>query len=143
MSESESTRDPVGAFTAAIENAQMVGAEVFCEDVELDATVPHWRFQVHGAYAVGTELSRWYAAPGQFEEVRRTPLPEGEILEFTLTWEESGVPHACHQAHVLTIREGRIGADRVWCGGRWPASLLAEMEEAQRAADREQAGVGD
>jgi hypothetical protein len=142
MTASQLTKDPVGAFAAAIENAQMAGAGIFCGDVVLDATVPNWRFRVQGASAVGTELSRWFADPGQFEELRRTPLPDGEILEFTFTWEEGGVPHACHQAHILTIRGGRIGADRVWCGGRWPASLLAEMEEAQRAADRERAVVG-
>jgi hypothetical protein len=51
----------------------------------LDATVPNWRFRVQGASAVGTELSRWFADPGQFEELRRTPLPDGEILEFTFT----------------------------------------------------------
>jgi hypothetical protein len=32
--------------------------------------------------------------------------------------------------HLLTIRDGRIAADTVLCGGRWPASLLAEMEAA-------------
>ena len=40
------------------------------------------------------------------------------------------MPHAAHQAHVLAVREGRIVRDQVWCGGRWPASLLAEMAEA-------------
>jgi hypothetical protein len=29
-----------------------------------------------------------------------------------------------------TIEDGRIVADKVWCGGRWPAALLAEMEAA-------------
>jgi ketosteroid isomerase-like protein len=133
------TSDPISRFTASIESAGVATAEVFCDDVRLDATVPHWRFQVRGAEAVAAELSRWYSAPGQFEDLRRTPLADGELVEFTLAWQEDGVPHASHQAHVLTVREGRIAADRVWCGGRWPAALLAEMEEAQRAADRAQA----
>ncbi len=42
------------------------------------------------------------------------------------------MPHASHHCHVLTIDPfldgGRIVADQVWCGGRWPAALLAEME---------------
>ncbi|MFI5269896.1 MAG: hypothetical protein ACHQ7M_21160, partial [Chloroflexota bacterium] len=62
--------------------------------------------------------------------VQRTPLPSGELLEFTFTWEEKGIPHTCHQAHVLEVRDGHITADTVWCGGRWPASLLAEMAKA-------------
>jgi hypothetical protein len=28
------------------------------------------------------------------------------------------------------VNEDRITADTVMCGGRWPASLLAEMEAA-------------
>jgi ketosteroid isomerase-like protein len=135
------TNDPVSRFTASIESAGVATTDLFCEDVLLDATVPHWRFQVRGSEAVGAELGRWYAAPGQFEDLRRTPLTDGELVEFTLAWEEEGVPHASHQAHVLTVRDGRIAADRVWCGGRWPAALLAEMEEAQRAADREHASA--
>ena len=61
------------------------------------------------------------------EDVSRTPLPGGELVTFTLRWEEGGVPHAVHQAHVLSIVDGRIQGDQVWCGGRWPAALLAEM----------------
>jgi len=52
-------------------------------------------------------------------------------MEFTLSWEERGVPHACHQAHVIAGQDDRIQADAVFCGGRWPASLLAEMVEAE------------
>jgi hypothetical protein len=32
--------------------------------------------------------------------------------------------------HRLIVRDDRIVADTVFCGGRWPASLLAEMESA-------------
>ena len=100
---------------------------IFCDDAVLDATVPNWRFAVRGGEAVSTELSKWYADPGRFEAVRRSPLPDGELVEFTLTWEEQGQPHACHQAHILRLRDGRIAADTAFCGGRWPAPLLAEM----------------
>ncbi len=54
-----------------------------------------------------------------------------EIVEYTLSWSENGVPHAGHHLHVLTVRDDRIVADTVFCGGRWPASLLAEMEAAR------------
>jgi len=34
------------------------------------------------------------------------------------------------------VVDGRISLDRVWCGGRWPASLLAEMEAVTMASGR-------
>jgi len=45
---------------------------------------------------VRAELGRWYADAGSFEELTRSPLPSGEFVEFTLRWEEGGVPHAVH-----------------------------------------------
>jgi len=53
------------------------------------------------------------------------------VVEYTLSWTENGVPHAGHHLHVLTVRDDRIVADMVFCGGRWPAALLAEMEAAR------------
>ncbi len=134
MTESQSTA-AVDGYLAAIEAASIEGCDVLGPDVVLDATVPHWRFSVRGVDAVRTELSRWYGQAGGFEELRRTPLPTGELVEFTLHWEEDGVPHAVHQAHILEVTDGRIARDQVWCGGRWPATLLAEMAEAAGAGD--------
>ena len=43
-------------------------------------------------------------------------------------WEQGGVPHADHHVHtIITGTDGRIVKDTVFCGGRWPAPLLAEM----------------
>ncbi len=117
----------VDRFLAAIEAGGMPAPDVFAPDAVLDATVPNWRFAVRGGEAVRGELARWYADSGTFEDLARTPVPGGELVRFTLRWEESGVPHAAHQAHVLSIEDGRIQTDQVWCGGRWPAALLAEM----------------
>ena len=117
----------VERYLAAIEGAAMSGCDAFSPQMVLDATVPNWRYQVEGGTAVKDELSRWYADTGTFEELRRTPLPTGELVEFTLRWAEGGVPHAVHQAHVIEVTEGLITRDQVWCGGRWPATLLAEM----------------
>jgi hypothetical protein len=136
------TDSAIDRFCAAIAGATLGAADVFCEDVVLDATVPNWHFVRRGHVAVRDELSHWYADPGGFDTLRRTPLPNGELVEFDLTWVEGGVPHACRQAHVLELRAERIARDTVWCGGRWPASLLAEMEDAQRHFDGAQAVVG-
>jgi hypothetical protein len=124
---------PVERYLAAIAGAAMAGCDVFSSDVTPDATVPNWRFSVHGDAGVRAESSRWYADAGSFEELRRMPLPTGELVEFTLRWEQGGVPHAIHQAHIVEATDGWISRDQVWCGGRWPATLLAEMAEAADA----------
>jgi len=128
----ETTEDVIGRFLASIEAGGVPEAGVLSDGVVLDATVPNWRFTVRGADGVGAELARWYADPGSFEDLTRTPVPGGELVTFTLLWRENGVPHAVHQAHVLSLGGGRIVRDQVWCGGRWSASLLAEMAEAGR-----------
>lgn len=128
----QSVDEVIGRFLAFVEAGVRPESGVLSDDVVLDATVPNWRFTVRGADAVGAELGRWYADPGTFEELTRTPLPGGELVTFTLRWQENGVPHAVHQAHVVAVSGGRIVQDQAWCGGRWPASLLAEMAEAGR-----------
>ena len=126
------TSTAVDRFTAAIESGSRVEPGVFAADAVVDATVPNWRWTIRGAEAIGDTFAGWFADPGRFESLRRTPLPDGELVEFTLAWQENGVPHACHQAHRLTLRDGSIVEDTVFCGGRWPAALLAEMAEADR-----------
>jgi hypothetical protein len=76
--------DPVGEFLAGIEGASLP-EDIFCEDIVLDATVPNWRFRVQGAGAVRDELGRWYGDPGQFGELRRTGIDDGELVEYTLS----------------------------------------------------------
>ena len=107
-------------------------AELYCSDAHLDATVPNWRFTVDGAGAIATEYRRWFAHPGRFSELRRIPTQDGEVVEYTVRWTENGVAHAAHHVHVLTVDSARdqIATDRVWCGGRWDAALLAQMGHA-------------
>jgi hypothetical protein len=136
MTTTTETTSTVDRFCEAIAGATVDEDDLFCEDVVLDATVPHWHFVRRGHDAVRAELAHWFSDLGRFESLRRTPLPDGELVELELSWTEGGVPHACRQAHVLEVRAGRIARDTVWCGGRWPATLLAEMEDAQRAYDR-------
>jgi hypothetical protein len=42
------------------------------------------------------------------------------------------IPHAAHQAHVIEVGDGRVVRGKVWCGGRWSATLLAEMADAEQ-----------
>ena len=127
------TSSPViDKFLHAIETATIPACEVWSADAALDATVPNWRRQTRGPDAIRAEYARWFADPGQLGELRRCPVAGGpsEVLEYTLSWTENGVPHAGHHLHLLTVRDDRIVADMVFCGGRWPAALLAEMEAA-------------
>jgi hypothetical protein len=107
-------------FLQAIETASIPGCDVWSADATLDATVPNWRLHAVGADAIRAEYARWFADPGHFDELRRYSVEggEGEVVEYTLSWLENGV------------RDDRIVADTVMCGGRWPAALLAEMEAA-------------
>jgi len=107
------------------------GRDIFSPTAELDATVPGWRFSVTGD-AIRDQLAKWFADSGELEELERHDTPTGAILTYTVTWTEGGVPAAARQVHVLTIDDDRITRDQFWCGGRWPAPLLAEMEAARR-----------
>lgn len=121
----------IDRFLDAVAAGTGIPADVYSPDATLDATVPNWRYGATGATAIATEYGRWFAHPAQFEEMSRVPLPGGEVVTYLLTWTESGVPHAGHHCHMLTVgTDGLIASDVVFCGGRWPASLLAEMAAA-------------
>ena len=125
----------VEQFLRAIESATIPACDVWSADATLDATVPNWRLHAAGADAIRAEYTRWFADPGHFDELRHYPVGgtgdgASDLVEYTLSWSENGVPHAAHHMHLLTVRDGLIVADTVMCGGRWPASLLAEMEAA-------------
>lgn len=106
-------------------------SDIFSPTAELDATVPGWRFSVNDD-AIVDQLAKWFAHPGELEELERHVTPTGVVLAYTVTWFEGGVPAAARQVHVLTIRDDRIVRDQFWCGGRWAAPLLAEMETARQ-----------
>ena len=119
-------------FLRAIETATIPDCDAWSSDATLDATVPGWRLHAAGPDAIRAEYARWFADPGHFDEVRRYPVSgeASEVVEYTLSWTENGVPHAGHHMHLITVRGDRIASDMVFCGGRWPAALLAEMEAA-------------
>jgi hypothetical protein len=123
--------DPIDRFLAELCAGQGITTECFTADVRLDATVPHWRFERVGAIAVAAQLSSWYDAPMTIDSARRHPIPGGEVVELDVAWIRDGEPHAAHQVHLFKVADGRISGDTVFCGGRWSAALLAEMEEAR------------
>jgi hypothetical protein len=133
------TNNPLERLYEAVEHGLPIDIGVFTDDVVFDATVPMWRLHRHGAAAAVAELSRWFADAGRFERFQTFTFPGGALVEFTLTWEQQGVPYACHQAHRLELEtDGRIRGLTAWCGGRWPANLLADMAEAERAIGAQQ-----
>lgn len=126
-----SRRSPVDRFLEAIVRADMESCTAWAAEVRLDATVPNWRFEAEGIAAVRAEYARWFADPGDFDELRRLVTATGEVVDYVLTWTERGVPHAAHHMHLLEVDDGLIVSDTVMCGGRWPADLLAEIESAR------------
>jgi hypothetical protein len=125
---SQATATAVNSFLLAVASGDGIPAELYAPDAVLDATVPNWRYATVGADAIATEYSRWFAAPAAFEELTRSVIDGGEVVTYLLTWVEEGVPHAAHHCHLIGVDEdGRIASDTVFCGGRWPASLLAQM----------------
>jgi hypothetical protein len=123
----------VDRLLEAIRCGNMSAAEqVYTSGTVLDAVVPGWRFCRVGDAAIRDEYSRWFAEPAVLEEVRRHRTAGGEVLEYTMSWVEHGVPHGARHVHVLDVDADRIVADHVWCGGRWPASLLAEMGASEQ-----------
>jgi hypothetical protein len=126
------TSTAVDRLLEVVVGARAVGDDVFTPDAVVDAVVPGWRFPMRGAARIASQFATWFDAPGRLEELDRQPTPEGEVVSYTLTWVQHGVPHAARQVHMLTIVDDRITRAQVWCGGRWPAPLLAEMEEAAR-----------
>lgn len=124
----------VDRFLDAVSAGDGVPADLLAPDAVLDATVPGWRFTVRGADAVARQYSGWFSAPGVLEELERLPVDGGEVVTYLLAWVERGIPHAAHHCHVLRFApDGRIAADRVFCGGRWDAGRLAEMAAASDA----------
>lgn len=124
------TTTTVDRFLAAVA-AGSVTTDLYADAAVADLVVPNWRFRLHGPAAIAAEYARWFAAPGQLTDVRRQPTATGEVVQYTLHWTENGVAHAGRHVHVLDLEgEGLIGSDHVWCGGRWNATLLAEMGAA-------------
>jgi hypothetical protein len=123
----------VDAFLDAVRAGRGIPTELYAPDAVLDATVPNWRFGVSGPEAITAEYARWFADEGATEELDRFPIADGEIVRYLLTWRQQGVPHAAHHTHIITQgADGRITKDVVFCGGRWDASLLAQMAESAR-----------
>lgn len=128
MTNATTAKTAVDGFLDAVISGEGVPATLYAEGAVLDATVPSWRFQAAGPESIRAAYATWFADPGSFEQLERRPTSDGEVVTYLLTWQEAGELHAAHHCHVITLAtDGRIARDVVWCGGRWGASLLAEM----------------
>jgi hypothetical protein len=120
----------IDQFLHEVQTAGFVDTDVFADDAVSDTTPPNWRLQMHGAAEVRAQYAKWFDYPAVLTELRRTPLPNGELVEYTRTWTEDGVTHKGHHIHRLTVVGTRIVEDAHWCGGRFPESLLNEIAAA-------------
>jgi hypothetical protein len=121
---------PVDRFIAAVQTAGFADTDVFADRAVSDTTVPDWRLQVEGAPELRAQYAKWFDYPAELSEVRRTPLPDGELLEYTRTWTQDGAPHKGHHIHRFTVHGDKIVEDAHWCGGRWPEALVKEIAAA-------------
>jgi hypothetical protein len=133
MTTTTTSTTAVDGFLAAVCGSHG-SPSVWAQDAVLDAVVPNWRMAVRGGSSVERQFQAWFRDAGALEEVRRHPIAGGKVVEFTVTWVEGGVPHAARQVHVLELDAvGHITHSAMWCGGRWSASVLAEMAAASDA----------
>lgn len=121
------TGTAVDRFLACVTSGAGIAEDVFAEDAVFDATVPQWRYSLHGSQPIREQLGRWFDHPGTLEELERLPTDDGEVVRFQVTWTIAGELQAAHQAHVLHVRGDRIVSDTAWCGGRFTAERLAEI----------------
>lgn len=117
-------------FIEAIRTAGFAHTDLFAEDAVTDTTPPNWRLQLRGAAELRAQYAKWFDRPAEIVELRRTQLPDGELIEYTRSWTEDGVAHRGHHIHRLTFAGDQIVEDAHWCGGRWPASLVGEIAAA-------------
>jgi hypothetical protein len=123
--------DSVSRLLEAITAGTGVPETLFTPDAVLDATIPGFRFAQHGPEHVAGQMSSWFADPGAFTDLHRTPLPDGgELVRFLLTWQEAGEEWAAHQAHVIELQGDRIRRVEMFCGGRWNSQRCAEIADA-------------
>jgi hypothetical protein len=120
--------DPISTLLDSVAAGTGIPAELYAAGAVLDAIVPMWRLEAHGPAAIAAQLSGWYADPGSFTDVVRSPLPNGELVRFALEWAENGEPWTCRQAHLVEIGDGLITRHEVWCGGRWDACVQADIQ---------------
>ena len=124
----------IDRFLHNVQTAGFADSDVFAEDAVSDSTPPMWRLQKYGEAALRDQYARWFDYPAELSELRRTPLPDGELVEYTRTWIEEGVPHKGHHIHRFTVFDDKIVEDAHWCGGRFPESLLEEIAAAGHRA---------
>ena len=131
MTETALRTDAVSRFLEAVTAGTGVPQDVFTDDAVLDATIPGFRFAQHGPEHVAGQLSSWFADPGAFTDLERTPLGDGrELVRFLLTWQEAGDEWAAHQSHLVQLDGERIRSIEMFCGGRWNSARQAEIAAA-------------
>jgi hypothetical protein len=127
----DTVSDTVSRWLDAVVAGQGIPQDLFTDDAVLDATIPGFRFAQHGPEHVAGQMTSWFADPGAFAHLLRTPLPGGaELVRFVLTWHEAGEQWAAHQSHVIELEGDKIRRHEMFCGGRWNSERQAEIAQA-------------
>jgi hypothetical protein len=128
------TSTAIDGFLAEVLRGSMSSTH-YAPRAVLDAVVPGWRLAAEGPASIVEQYRRWFRHPARFADLRRLPTATGEVIEYTLTWTEDGVAHTGRHVHLIDLDDttSAIVSDHVWCGGRWPADLLAQIDQARHA----------
>jgi hypothetical protein len=126
------TTTVIDRFLDVVRTGQ-VSTDLYTDDARLDATTPGWRFQASGPVPIAAEYQGWFPGPSVIDALERLPFDGGEVVRYLHTFEIGGITHAAHHVHLLKVRDDKIVADTVFCGGRWGPEILAQMGSAAHA----------
>jgi hypothetical protein len=103
---------------------------LFTDDAFIDASLPRWRVQAHGADAVVAVRSGSHPASGSVIRLRYAPIPSGFVLEFEEEWDENGEHWYAREMARADVRDGAISHLSVYCTGDWDRARVAEHRAA-------------
>lgn len=120
--------DAVERLIDALRTAEWEGLEsAYTSDSLFDASVPNWHFQLEGADKAVEQLADWFSITPTVFEVNVAKTENGAVVDFEMRRTCPGNPaenHAPHlegtrQAHIITLQDGKISEQRVFCSGEW------------------------
>jgi hypothetical protein len=128
---------PAGGLEAAVRQAFLDGdadplRPWYADDALLDATVPHWRFQVRGRDALldlldAEELRK---PERRLAQLRTTPTDAGLLVEVEQRSTEGGEDRWFREVHHLRCDGGLVVEHGVWCSGVADAEAVRQLADA-------------
>ncbi|MEX2245057.1 MAG: nuclear transport factor 2 family protein [Dehalococcoidia bacterium] len=132
-----------GQLLAAIKGRKFGSvARLFAPQVDFQAWTPAGRWVATDPATAGKIIEAWFS-PGVGSSIVWSNEAAGArgaaTLEYEITWKAppDEQPRVLRQIHLLTVKNGRISAARVYCAG-----LHTEFPEVDLEKQRRQKGLG-